>query len=217
MTDYAAARTIMVDSQVRPSDVTRYPIIEAMLAVPREEFVPAALKPVAYAGAHVPLSGNRVVLDPRVFSKIIDALEVGPRDLVLDVGCGLGYSTAVISRLAEAVIAVEEIPEMAAEAAETLAAQGADNAVVTEGPLAGGDPSHGPYDVIVLEGGVEQLPEALPAQLKDGGRIAMIHIEGTAGRARIGFKTGGRIAWRYIFDATAPVLEGFEATPGFKF
>lgn len=217
MTDYAAARTMMVDSQVRPSDVTRYPIIEAMLAVPREEFVPAALKPVAYAGAHVPLSGNRVVLDARVFGKILDALEVGPTDLVLDIGCGLGYSSAVISRLAEAVIAVEEIPELAAEASEVLAAQGADNAVVTEGKLVDGDAAHGPYDVIILEGGVEQVPDTLLEQLKDGGRIAAIQMESATGRARIGVKSRGRVAWRYIFDATAPVLEGFEATPGFNF
>jgi len=217
MTDYAAARTMMVDSQVRPSDVTRYPIIEAMLAVPREEFVPAALKPVAYAGAHVPLGGSRVVLDARIFGKMLDALEVGPSDLVLDIGCGLGYSSAVISRLAEAVIAVEEIPELAAEASETLAAQGADNAVVTEGKLVDGDPAHGPYDVIILEGGVEQVPDTLLGQLKDGGRIAAIQMEDAAGRARVGVKSGDRVAWRFIFDATAPVLEGFEATPGFNF
>lgn len=217
MTDYAAARTQMVDSQVRPSDVTRYPIIDAMLAVPREEFVPAALKPVAYAGAHVPLGGSRVVLDARVFGKMLDALEVGPSDLVLDIGCGLGYSSAVIARLAEAVIAVEENPELAREAADTLAAQGADNAVVTEGPLAAGDADHGPYDVIMLEGGVESIPDSLFDQLKEGGRIAAIQMDGTAGRARIGIKSNGRIAWRFSFDATAPVLEGFEATQAFEF
>lgn len=217
MIDFVAARTTMVDSQVRPSDVTLYPIIDAMLAVPRENYVPGGLKPVAYVGEHVPLAPRRVVLDPRVFGKMLDALAVGPADLVLDVGCGLGYSTAVLGRLAEAVIGVEADEAMAAEAASTLAADGVDNAVVQHGPLTEGDASHGPYDVIVIEGGVEQVPQALIDQLKEGGRIAAIFIDASAGRVRIGQKTGDAVAWRDAFDATAPTLEGFEAAPGFEF
>ena len=116
MIDYAAAREAMVDRQVRTADVTLYPIIDAMLAVPREDFVPLELRPVAYLGEHVPLAPGRVLLDPRVFAKLLDALNVGPRDLVLDVGCGLGYSTAVLARMAEAVVALEADPAMAAEA-----------------------------------------------------------------------------------------------------
>ncbi|NNU81358.1 protein-L-isoaspartate O-methyltransferase [Halovulum dunhuangense] len=217
MTDFAKARTMMVDCQVRPSDVTRYPIIDAMLHVRREEFVPPALRPVAYAGEHVPLAPGRVLLDARVFAKMLDALEVGPSDLVLDVGCGLGYSAAVLAHMAEAVIAIESDPAMAAEAAEILAREGADNAVVTEAPLAGGDAPHGPFDVIIIEGGVEQLPETLTAQLKEGGRIAAIFVSGTAGQVRIGVKSATGIAWRHAFDATAPVLEGFEKAPSFQF
>lgn len=217
MIDFAAARIRMVDSQVRPSDVTRYPIIEAMLAVPREEFVPRPLKPVAYAGDHVALAPGRVVLDPRVFGKLLDALEIGPSDLVLDIGAGLGYSTAVIARLAEAVIAIEEDEAMAAEAASGLAAQSVDNAVVTPGALAAGDPAHGPYDAIVIEGGIETLPADLAAQLKDGGRIGAIFMSGAGGQARVGVKTGERIAWRYAFDASAPVLPGFAAAKPFAF
>jgi len=106
MIDYAAARVAMVDRQVRPSDVTRYPIIAAMLDVPREDFVPEALRPVAYLGEHVPLAPGRVLLDPRVFAKLVDALVVEPNDLVLDLGCGLGYSTAVLARMAEAAAEV---------------------------------------------------------------------------------------------------------------
>ena len=143
MIDYAAAREAMVDRQVRPSDVTRYPIIEAMLAVPREDFVPEALRPVAYLGEHVPLAPGRVLLDPRVFAKLLDALAVGPRDLVLDVGCGLGYSTAVLARMAEAVVALESDPAMAAEAERLLGEHAVDNAVVQAGPLADGVPAHG--------------------------------------------------------------------------
>ena len=217
MIDYAAAREAMVDRQVRTADVTRYPIIAAMLAVPREDFLPAALRPVAYLGEHVPLAPGRVLLDPRVFAKLIEALEPGPGDLVLDVGCGLGYSAAVLARMAEAVVALESDPVMAAEAEALLAAHGVDNAVVQQGPLHEGVAEHGPFDAVILEGAVETLPRAIEAQLKVGGRIAAIFAEGAAGQARLGLRTPQGISWRRIFDATAPVLPGFAATKAFEF
>lgn len=217
MVDFAASREAMVDGQVRPSDVTRYPIILAMLDVPREVYVPEALKPVAYLGEHVPLGDGRVVLDPRVFAKMLDAAEIGPDDLVLDIGCGLGYSTAVIAHMAEAAIAVEENPAMAAAAEATLTAQGVDNAVVKAGPLVAGVPAHGPYDAIVIEGGIETLPPAIADQLKPGGRIVAIFVDGAFGQARLGLKTGEGIAWRRIFDATSPLLPGFARTKEFEF
>ena len=217
MTDFAAAREAMVDCQVRPSDVTRYPIIEALLRVPREDFVPPALRPIAYVGEHVSLAPGRVLLDPRVFAKTLDALDIGPSDLVLDVGCGLGYSTAVICRLAEAVIALEEDAAMAQEAETQLAGHGADNAVIEQGPLAAGIARHGPFDAVIIEGGVETVPEAFTAQLKPGGRIAAIFVDGAGGKARLGLRTAEGIAWRRIFDATAPVLPGFEKAKAFEF
>lgn len=217
MTDFAAAREAMVDCQVRPSDVTRYPIIEALLNVPREEFVPEGLRPVAYLGEHVPLAPGRVLLDPRVFAKLLDAVNVGPKDLVLDIGCGLGYSSAVLARMAEAVIGVEEDAAMAAQAEEILAAEGATNALVESGPLAEGRAGHGPFDAIVIEGCIEVLPEAIAAQLKPGGRIVAIFGDGRNGQARLGINTTGGIAWRRIFDATAPVLPGFSETKAFEF
>ena len=217
MIDYAAAREAMVDRQVRTADVTRYPIIAAMLAVPREEFLPEALRPLAYVGEHVPLAPGRVLLDPRVFAKLLDALDVGPDDLVLDVGCGYGYSTAVLARMAEAVVAVESDTAMAAEAEALLGRHGADNAVVQAGALAGGVPADGPFDVILVEGAVEVLPPALEAQLKPDGRIAAIFARGAGGQARIGLRTAEGIAWRRVFDATAPVLPGFEAAKAFVF
>jgi protein-L-isoaspartate(D-aspartate) O-methyltransferase len=217
MIDYAAAREAMVDRQVRTADVTRYPIIAAMLAVPREDFLPAALRPVAYLGEHVPLAPGRVLLDPRVFAKLIEALEPGPGDLVLDVGCGLGYSAAVLARMAEAVVALESDPVMAAEAEALLAAHGVDNAVVQQGTLHEGVAEHGPFDAVILEGAVETLPRAIEAQLKVGGRIAAIFAEGAAGQARLGLRTPQGISWRRIFDATAPVLPGFAATKAFEF
>ena len=217
MIDFAAAREAMVDRQVRTADVTLYPIIEAMLAVPREDFVPAALRPVAYLGEDVPIAPGRVLLDPRVFAKLLDGLNVGPSDLVLDVGCGYGYSTAVLARMAEAVVALEEDPALAAEAEALLAGHAVDNAVVQIGRLAAGDPGHGPFDAIIVEGGVETLPEALAGQLKAGGRVAAIFVEGAGGQAKLGLRTGSGIVWRRLFDAAAPVLPGFETTKAFEF
>jgi protein-L-isoaspartate(D-aspartate) O-methyltransferase len=217
MTDYAAAREAMVDSQVRPSDVTRYPIIEALLYVPREEYVPEAMKPVAYLGEHVPLEPGRVLLDPRVFAKMLDALNVGPKDLVLDVGCGMGYSSAVLARMCEAVIALEEDPDLARRAEEILSRNGVDNAVVETGPLVEGKANHGPFDAVIIEGSIEVLPAALAAQLKPGGRIVAVFGDGRYGYARLGINTPAGIAWRRIFDATAPVLPGFNETKAFEF
>jgi protein-L-isoaspartate(D-aspartate) O-methyltransferase len=215
MPDFAARRTVMVDSQIRPSDVTKFPIIAAMLDVPRERFVPDALQEAAYIGENLEIAPGRVLLEARTLAKMLDALDIQPSDLVLDVGAGLGYSAAVIARLAEAVIAVEEDEAMAAEAEAALAAVGADNAVVVTAPLAEGAPKHGPYDAIVVEGAAEQVPEALLAQLKEGGRIACLFMEGALGVCRIGLKHGGKVSWRFAFNAAAPVLPGFAATPEF--
>jgi protein-L-isoaspartate(D-aspartate) O-methyltransferase len=215
MTDFATRRTMMVDTQVRPSDVTKFPIIEAMLAVPREVYVPRDRREAAYVGENLVLSPRRVVLEPRTLAKLLDALDIQPNEIVLDLGCGLGYSTAVIARLAEAVIALEEDAALAAEAEKTLSQEGVDNAAVVTGPLAAGCAKHGPYDVITLQGAIEVLPDALVAQLKEGGRIGCVFMEGALGVARIGYKVDGVITWRFVFNAAAPVLPGFEARPGF--
>ncbi len=205
----------MVDTQVRPSDVTKFPIIEAMLSVPRESYVPAARREAAYVGNNLELGGGRVMLEPRTLAKMLDALDIQPDELVLDLGCGLGYSTAVIARLAEAVVGVEENAEMAAEAQATLSQQGVDNAAVIEGPLAEGAARHGPYDVIVLQGAAEHMPQAVLDQVKEGGRIAALFMEGALGACRIGYKLDGVVSWRVAFNAGAPVLPGFERQRAF--
>jgi protein-L-isoaspartate(D-aspartate) O-methyltransferase len=215
MSDFATRRVMMVDTQVRPSDVTKFPIIEAMLAVPREVFVPSARREAAYVGENLDIAPGRVVLEPRTLAKLLDALDVQPGELVLDLGCGLGYSTAVIARLADAVVAVEEDESLAAEAQRTLSAEGVDNAAVVVGPLAAGDARHAPFDVITIQGGVEVVPEALLAQLKEGGRIGAVFMEGALGTARIGYKIDGVVSWRQVFNAAAPVLPGFSAARGF--
>jgi protein-L-isoaspartate(D-aspartate) O-methyltransferase len=209
MTDFAARRTTMVDTQVRPSDVTKFPIIDAMLTVPREMFVPADRIEAAYVGENLELGGGRVMLDPRTLAKMLDALALTTADLVLVVGAAHGYSSAVTARMVNAVIAVEEDAGMAAEAERALAEAGADNVAVMTGPLADGMPRHAPYDAILIEGAIEVLPDALAAQLREGGRIAALFREGNLGVCRIGMSQGGQIVWRHAFHAGAPVLPGF--------
>jgi protein-L-isoaspartate(D-aspartate) O-methyltransferase len=215
MTSFSQRRAMMVDSQVRTADVTKFPIIEAMLAIPREAFVPAQKREAAYIGENVELAPGRVVLEPRTLAKMLDALAIRPDELVLDVGSGLGYSAAVIGRMAEAVVALEEDPAMAAEAETALAAVGADNVVVVTAPLAEGAAKHGPYDVIVVQGAAVVVPPALEAQLKEGGRLGCLFMQDGLGVARIGYKSDGRLSWRFAFNAAAPVLPGFAPAPAF--
>lgn len=216
MPDYEALREAMVDTQVRPSDVTRLAVIEALLAVPREEFVPADLRGAAYIGENLPLRRDRTILDPRTFAKMLDAADLGPGDLVLDLGAGLGYSAAVMARMADAVVAVEEVAALAREAQATLAEQGAHNVIVETAALAQGAPRHGPYDAIVIEGAIEDLPQAIADQLKEGGRIVGLFSEGSVGVVRIGRKVGGAISWRFLFNAGAPILPGFARAREFE-
>jgi protein-L-isoaspartate(D-aspartate) O-methyltransferase len=216
MPDFAARRTVMVDTQVRPSDVTKFPIIDAMLSIPREDFVPTAQREAAYVEENLPLGGNRVVLEPRTLAKMLDALDISGGELVLDVGSGLGYSAAVIARMAAVVVAVEEDETLSAEAQEALVAAGADNVIVHNGDLAAGAAEHGPYDVIVIQGGVEAFPEELAEQLKDGGRVACLFVQGALGEVRIGRKQNGSISWRRSFNAGAPVLPGFAKEAAFE-
>ena len=215
MTDYAARRITMVDTQVRPCDVTKFPVIDAMLRVERELFVPREKREAAYIGENVDLGDSRVVLDPRTLGKMLDYLNIQNDELVLDLGVGLGYSSAVISRLSEAVVALEDEPGRMAEAEETLARVGADNVVLHCGALAEGAAQHGPYDVIMLQGAVEHMPDNILEQLKDGGRIACIFNEEALGIVKIGHKLNGKVNWRFAFNAAAPVLTGFERHKAF--
>jgi protein-L-isoaspartate(D-aspartate) O-methyltransferase len=215
MSDFASRRVMMVDTQVRPSDVTKFPIIDAMLSVPRELYVPDERREAAYVGENLEIGSGRVMLEARTLAKLLDALDIQPDELVLDLGCGLGYSAAVIARLADTVVAVEEDATLAADAQRLLSEEGVDNALVIAGPLANGAAKHAPYDVITVQGGVEALPEAVLAQVKDGGRIGAVFMDGVLGTAMIGFKSEGRVSWRPVFNATAPVLDGFRKARGF--
>ncbi|GGB25056.1 protein-L-isoaspartate O-methyltransferase family protein [Allosediminivita pacifica] len=215
MIDFASRRRMMVDTQVRPSDVTEFPIIDAMLTVPREAFVPRDRVEVAYAGENLPLGDGRVILDPRTFAKMLETLDLGRKDLVLDIGMGLGYSSAVIARIAEAVVGLEDDEERADEAQSLLAENDADNVVVQKGTLHEGAPQNGPYDAMIIEGGIETFPDVLADQLKDGGRVVCLFMEGTLGTVRHGYKLDGRISWRFGFNASAPIIAGFEKETAF--
>ena len=215
MTDFQQRRTMMVDTQVRPNDVTKYPVIAAMLEIPREDFVPDTRRDVAYVGENVDLGHGRVLLEPRTLAKMIDMLNVQPTDLVMDIGCGLGYSSAVLGHIAQAVVAVEQDAGMAESAARRLAAGGADNVIAVKGELAAGHPAAAPYDAILIGGAIEELPQPIADQLAEGGRIIALFSEGNLGVVRRGQKLDGRIDWRFGFNASAPVLPGFAKRRGF--
>lgn len=216
MTDFATRRRTMVDTQVRPSDVTKFPIIDAMLNVPRESFVPASQREASYAEGLIDLGNGRFMLEPRTLAKMLDALNISSDEAVLDIGLALGYSTAVAARMAELVVGVEEDETLASEAQSLLSDANADNAIVHVGPLAQGAAEHGPYDVIMIQGGVEEIPNDLLGQLKDHGRIACLFVDGNLGTVRIGRKSGERVSWRDAFNASAPVLESFSAKCAFS-
>ncbi|MYA89326.1 MAG: protein-L-isoaspartate O-methyltransferase [Boseongicola sp. SB0662_bin_57] len=210
MADFAQRRITMVDTQVRPSDVTSFQVLDAMLSVPRELFVPSEQRDAAYAGTHVGLGHGRVVLAPRTMAKLLQVADVQHDELVLDVGAGLGYSSALAACMAEAVIALEEDAELAREAERALSEASADNVAVINGVLVDGASKHGPYDVVLIEGAVQDIPDALFDQLKVGGRIVAIFVEGALGTARVGYKNRQGVSWRFAFNAAAPVLPGFE-------
>ncbi|WP_209547210.1 protein-L-isoaspartate O-methyltransferase [Ruegeria sp. HKCCSP346] len=216
MTDFAARRRTMVDTQIRPSDVTKFPIIEAMLNVPRENFVPDAQREAAYADSVIDLGNGRCMLESRTLAKMLDALNISNDEMILDIAPATGYSTAVAARMAQLVVGVESDDSLASEAQSLLAEADVDNAIIHVGPLEQGAAEHGPYDAIMVQGGVERIPDALLDQLKEHGRIACLFVEGNLGTVRIGRKTGGRVSWRDAFNASAPILESFSAECAFS-
>jgi protein-L-isoaspartate(D-aspartate) O-methyltransferase len=223
MTDFAAARRMMVDGQVRTSDVTNPRIIAAMLELPRERFVPQANADLAYLDFDVPAAEAergkpaRRLLKPMVLAKLVQAAAVGASDRVLDVGCASGYSSALLARLTHSVIALEEEEALVRAARENLKAIGADNVTVVAGPLTQGWQGGAPYDVIFLNGATEIVPHALTRQLKAGGRLVAVVGRAPTSQAILYRSVGGEVSGWPIFDAAAPLLPGFAAPPAFVF
>lgn len=215
--DFAALRVKMVDGQVRTTDVTDLAILDAMLDVPREEFVGAGQRALAYIDEDIPLGGGRYLMEASPFAKLLQVAGIRSADVVLDVGCGAGYSSAVLSRLAGSVIALESDAALAESAAATLSKLGHDNVVVVQGSLAAGYASEAPYDVILLGGSVDAVPESLLGQLKEGGRLVAVEGQGNAGVARLFLKTTGIVSARRAFNAAIKPLPGFERVSAFEF
>lgn len=218
MIDFQSARLNMVDSQVRPNKVTDFAVLDAMLAVPRERFVPEHLRGIAYVDEDVPLGGNRFLIEPMVFGRMLQLAAIGPEDVVLDVGCATGYASAVMSRIARSVVALEEDHALAQRAASSLKELGLTNASLVEGPLAAGYPQRAPYHVIVFGGAVAAIPPAISGQLAEGGRLIAVLKPGAGmGKAILMTRVEGVLISRVVFDAGTPMLPGFAPQPGFVF
>ncbi len=220
MSDYSTARLKMVDGQVRPSDVTDQRILDAMLAVPREEFVPPTLRPIAYLDLDIDVASSgkkRCLLKPVVLAKMLQAAGIAATDRVLVVGCATGYSAAVASKLAAEVVATEPDAGLAAAAKASLARTGATNVTLIVSAADAGDAAHGPYDVIVLDGATEVAPVGLYEQLKMGGRLAGVFAIDRPSRAWLVTRSPADFGNRVLFDAYAEVLPGLERVPAFSF
>ena len=218
MTDvFSVARRHMVESQILPNKVTDGPVVAAMGSIPRERFVPKAYRGVAYIDDDLPIGHGRYLLEPVVLARLIETAEITKDDLVLDVGCATGYSTAVLARLANTVVGLETDPELAAKATDLLASQGVDNAAIIEGPLETGLPEQGPFDVIVLQGAVELVPQALLDQLTPDGRLMAVVLESGVGKACRYLRVGDSVGRRILFDAGVPQLPGFRREKEFQF
>jgi protein-L-isoaspartate(D-aspartate) O-methyltransferase len=218
MVDFAAARSNMVESQIRTNKVTDPHLLDAFETTPRERFVPEPLRGIAYVDQDVALGGERFVMEPMVLAKLLQAARPGPGDVALDLGCGSGYATAILSRLVATVVALEVDAALAAAANQTLDELEIDNAVVVEGPLVEGYPKQAPYNVILLNGAVSEVPLAIADQLAEGGRlVTVVSVGAGLGRATLMRRDSGVISSRILCDASVPVLPGFEAAPGFVF
>jgi protein-L-isoaspartate(D-aspartate) O-methyltransferase len=220
MVDFARQRQAMVDGQVRVNDVTDPRIIEAMLELPREQFVPKKYAELCYIDEDIQIreaygaAPARYLMEAMVLARLVQALDIQSDERALVVGCATGYSAALLAKLASEVVALEGEDAIASEARRLL---GAPNITVVSGAMNAGWPYAAPYDVILLDGSVEFVPEAITSQLKDGGRLAAVLGTGRAAKALLHIRSGNVVSARPIFDAAIPPLPGFSRPPQFVF
>lgn len=213
----ANARQHMIDSQIRPNEVNNEHIIEAITSICREKFVPRKLGGVAYLDADIEVISGRNLMAPMIFARLINAADVTDTDLVLDVGCATGYSSAVLGRLAEAVVALEEDETLAEAATNILAEESCDNVAVVTGPLTRGLAAQGPYDLIFINGMIDRIPAALIDQIAEGGRLICVINDNSVGRAVYVTHENGVVGKRQLFDAEIPHFESFRQKEKFVF
>lgn len=213
MTDFSAARINMVENQVRCNAVTDPGVIAAMSDVPREQFVPATSASIAYMDQDLSLGHGRYLMQPRAFAKLCQAATISGNDVVLDVGCATGYSSAVLARIAGRVVALEQDIALAKTASANLSGI----ASVVTGPLSEGVADQGPYDVIFLNGTIPAKPEKLCSQLSEGGRLVAILGNKMVGQAHVYVRSGDTVTYRVVFDAPTQPLPGFDVAQTFVF
>lgn len=223
MIDATAARRTMVDNQIRPSDVTDLRVIDAFAAVPRELFVPAALRSLAYIDEHLqvkagsPTAPARFLMQPAPFAKLVQLAAIELTDRVLVVGAGTGYAAAIAATLGGDVVALEVDADLAEAARANLRTLGLDRATVVVGPLAAGAADRGPFDVILFDGSIEVLPDTFAGQLAEGGRLVCVEGRGLAGKGRLYRRVADELSGRLVFNCAARPLLGFEKTAEFQF
>ena len=216
--DFAKARMNMVECQLRPNKVVNEAVIDAMGVVPRERFVPDNMTSVAYVDEDLPLGGGRFLLEPMVLGRLLQEARPKNDDAALLIGCGTGYAAAVLGRLVGAVFALESDSDAASRASDLLSGQGADNVVVVEGPLDKGWPGEAPYNLILFDGAVQAVPEAIIEQIAEGGRIiAVISGSEGPGRATLIERRNGIVSRRLLFDANTPSIPELIKSAGFVF
>lgn len=215
--DYAALRSKMVDGQIRTTDVTSHPVLNAFHSVRREDFVSERRKPVAYIDNDVEIGSGRYLMAPSPLAKMLQLAEIRPADHVLDLGAGTGYTSALLGHIAGSVVALESDADLAAAAKTNVEGAGLSNVTVVTGDLAAGHAAKGPYDVIVVGGAVEVIPEGLFAQLKQGGRLVAVIGRGLSSGVHIYVREGNTQSDRFAFNASVRMLPGFLKAVEFQF
>jgi protein-L-isoaspartate(D-aspartate) O-methyltransferase len=218
MPDFDTARLNMVESQLRPNRVSDERLLDAFETVPRERFVPETLRSITYVDEDLKIAPGRYMMEPMVLARLLQTAAIEPGDMVLVIGAATGYACAVAAHLAATVVGLESDTELAEQAEGALEALSVDNGVIVRGSLTEGYPKQAPYNVILINGAVQEIPSAIANQLADGGRLVTVERSGTGmGKAVLMERFADSFGRRNIFDAATPILPGFEKAPGFVF